>query len=113
MKTGPFVKQKKCAKENMLNDNEKTEFYIIKDEIEKLEMLKIKGAIIRSKVKWSEEGEGNNNYFMSLEKQNFRRKHITNLVIDDKLITSPEEILDAEKDYYNNLYKNSIDESSS
>ena len=38
-----------------------------------------KGAIIRSRVKWFEEGETNSKYFMGLEKHNSAKSSITEL----------------------------------
>ena len=38
-------------------------------DLEKEYGIKAKGAQIRSRIKWIEEGEKNTNYFLSLEKQ--------------------------------------------
>ena len=47
-------------------------------------MIKTKGAILRSKVKWYEEGERNTRYFYSLENSAQTKKAIDNLKITDK-----------------------------
>ena len=48
-----------------------------KDKLEKYYTRKTKGAIIRSRVKWYEEGEKNTKYFMGLEKSNSVKKSIS------------------------------------
>ncbi len=62
---------------NIQNDlNEKMseakmdEYYSIKKELEKIEEIETKGAIVRSKAKLSEAGEKNSKYFLNLEKIN-------------------------------------------
>ena len=55
------------------------EYYTCKARILELEELKAKGAIIRSKVKWLEEGEKSTQYFFSLEKYNYSKKNIRKL----------------------------------
>ena len=64
------------------NENEKINQIIhehdqISDQLEKIYKSKCKGAIIRSRVKWFEEGEKNTKYFMSLEKRNLDKNTIT------------------------------------
>ena len=39
---------------------------------------KTKGAILRSKVRWYEDGERNTRYFYNLEKRNYEKKTIIN-----------------------------------
>lgn len=41
-----------------------------------------KGAFIRSRAKWLEEGEKNTSYFLALEKRNVKRKSLTALNIN-------------------------------
>jgi hypothetical protein len=44
-----------------------------------LEGEKVRGAILRSKVRWSEAGERNTKYFLNLEKRNAINKAILRL----------------------------------
>ena len=59
-----------------------------------------KGAILRSKVRWHEDGERSTKYFNSLEKRNYTNKAITRLKIAENVYTE-----DQEKCFYESLYK--------
>ncbi len=49
-------------------------------------------------------GEKPTKYFFDLEKRNSVAKTITRLNIDDNIVTNPKEILNAQRDFYKNLY---------
>ncbi len=85
------------------------EINIVQTELETLDIMKAKSSIFRSKIQWSEDGEKNSQYFLSLEKRNYTNKLITQLNVDGINITDPEKILHAEKQFYENLYKDNID----
>ena len=72
---------------------------------------KTKGAIIRSKALWHEQGERNTRYFYNLEKRNQNRKTVTKLKVGSNKYTSDQfEILQEEKRFYETLYRsNSTD----
>ena len=61
--------------------------------LENMRRSKTQGSIIRSRVRWFEEGEKCSKYFLSLEKRNAMRKSIQSLKVDDCIITKKEEIL--------------------
>ena len=66
---------------------------------------KTKGAIIRSKARWREQGERNTRYFFNLEKRNQSRKAVTKLKVgNDKYTFDQFEILEEEKRFYETLY---------
>ena len=66
--------------------------------LEKLLQYKTKGAILRSKVRWFEQGERNTKYFLNLEKRNFCQKSVTKLKLKDDTYTYDQfDILQAEK----------------
>ena len=88
------------------SEQELEDFNLVKKELESVERHKARGAILRSKCRWSEEGEKNSSYFLRLEKQNFCNKLISQLKVDDRLVNKPDEILKAEKHYYEELYSN-------
>ena len=72
----------------------------------KLYSDKVKGAQIRSRIKWVEEGEKNKKFFLGLEKAKPTRKHITALKDNkDKLIKEQSKILELEREYYVTLYE--------
>ena len=65
-----------------------------------------KGAILKSKVRWHEDGERDTKYFVSLEKRNYTNKAITRLKIAENVYTEDQfNILDEEKCFYESLYK--------
>ena len=50
-----------------------------KNKLENIIQYKTKGAIIRSKARWYNEGEKNTKYFLNLENRNCKRKTITQI----------------------------------
>ena len=74
--------------------------------LKRIMTYKTKGAILRSKVRWHEQGERNTKYFYGLEKRNFNNKTITRLKIGENAFTSNQfEILTKEKIFYESPYK--------
>lgn len=63
------------------------------------------GAMLRAKCLWTEEGEKNTSYFLRLEKRNYANKVITQLLVEDQIISNAKEILKAEKCYYEKKVK--------
>ena len=77
----------------------------ISDQLHKIYKSKCKGAIIRSRVKWFEEGEKNTKYFMSLEKRNLVKNSITLLRNKKgKCISNQENIRKHVHRFYSTLY---------
>ena len=67
---------------------------------------KTKGAIIRSKALWHEQGERSTRYFYNLQKRNQNRKTVTKLKVgSDKYTSDQFEILEEEKRFYETLYR--------
>ena len=58
------------------------------------------GIILRSKVKWYEEGERNSKYFLSLEKRNKVKSTIRKLKTETQDITNPQDIMKNIKQFY-------------
>ena len=66
---------------------------------------KAKGAQIRSRIKWTEEGERNTAFFLNLEKSNFKKKIMSRIVNDDdEALTNQSDILNELATFYTNLY---------
>ena len=66
---------------------------------------KAKGAQIRSRIKWIEEGERNTAFFLNLEKINFKKNIMSRIVNDDdEVITNQSDILNEPATFYTNLY---------
>ena len=82
------------------------ELQVEKSRLKKIMAYKIKGAILRSKVRWHEQGERNTNYFYGLEKRNYNSKTVTRLKIGENRFTSNQfKILEKERLFYESLYK--------
>ena len=75
-----------------------------KRDLEEIRDIKLRGAYIRSRIKYFNLGEKPNKYFLNLENYNFVSKSIKELRMDDgNTITKPEEILE-EMRFYQSLY---------
>jgi len=72
---------------------------------------KTEGMIVRSRARWHEHGEKKSKNFFNLEKRNHVKKHIRKLRLSGVITTDPFEILDAEKTFYESLYKSRQDPS--
>ena len=72
-----LLKIKDCERELIKYPNKKETITALNQPKQKLEILQIdkaKGAQIRSRVKWVEEGERNTKYFCNLEKYRGKKK---------------------------------------
>ena len=69
-------------------------------------LTKTKGAILRSKVRWHEEGERNTKYFYTLEKRHHDIKTVSKLKVGKNCYTEDQfEILEEEKKFNESLYR--------
>ena len=64
------------------------ELYATNLRLRALMRQKTKGAILRGRARWQEQGEHNTKYFLNLEKRNHCRKNVTKLKINDIEYTS-------------------------
>ena len=62
------------------NESDKTEMDKLKAKLSRIEAIKTEGTIVRSRARWYEHGEKNSKYFYSLEKTNYRRKHVSSII---------------------------------
>ena len=82
------------------------ELYATKSRLQTIMRQKTKGAIIRSKALWHEQGERNTRYFYNLEKRNQNRKTVSKLKVGSNKYTSDQfQILEEEKRFYETLYR--------
>ncbi|CDQ78273.1 unnamed protein product [Oncorhynchus mykiss] len=72
-------------KKDNLSEEEESVFRSLQLELEQTYTDLAKGAFVRSRAKWIEEGERNTSYFLSLERRNYKRKSITTLQINEVL----------------------------
>ena len=74
-------------------------------ELERIVEYQTKGAILRSKSRWYNEGEKNTKYFLNLEKRHCKQATISQLRTNDqKCIFTDKEILSECKTFYKDLY---------
>ena len=79
--------------------------YNLRSELNKIAEYRTKGAIIRSRTRWHEQGEKNTKYFLNLEKRQNAKTYISKLKSQDgQEITNSDEILNCQKLFYKNLY---------
>ena len=81
---------------------------MITDRIRKMDKMyeeEVEGIIVRSRTRWYEHGEKNSRSFFNLEKRNRVKKHVQKLKLSGVITSDPLEILPAEKEFYESLYK--------
>ncbi len=61
-------------------------FKSTKHELEQIEISETHSRIFKSKIKWTEEGEKNSKFFLSLQNKNYTNKLISQLNVDGKII---------------------------
>ena len=80
-----------------------------KRELEAIIEYRTKGAILRSKSQWYNEGEKNTKYFLNLEKRHCKQGTITQLKVNDNdLICTDKEILKECESFYQDLYSSKV-----
>lgn len=108
-----FISLSRQLETNTIEKNETVlngEIDLVKEELHKINEEKTQGAILRTKIKWSEEGEKSTKYFLNLESRNNAKKTMAKLMTNDgKYTTNPKEILDIQKQFYEKLYSSSVD----
>ena len=80
----------------------------VKTKLEKIYQVEAKGAGIRARVKWIEQGERSTKYFLGLEKNSVRKKEIKQLKSQNgkRTIRKQEEIIKEVRRFYAQLYNN-------
>jgi len=73
--------------------------------LERIIECRTKGAILRARCRWHNEGEKNTKYFLNLEKRHFNSGVITQLKTgDSSFVSTDKEILNECELFYKNLY---------
>ena len=91
-----------CTMEQMSQLQTKLNDY--RNEIERIIEYRTKGAILRSKTRWHNEGEKNTKYFLNLEKRQYKQGTISRLKRNENdYVTTDKEILHECKTFYKDL----------
>ena len=91
--------------DNEYNEDDNVRYLNLLHEQESLNSFHTKGAIIRSRSLYIEQGEHSTKYFFNLEKRNQTVKNISSILSAEGIVTDPGQILEIEKQYYQDLYK--------
>ena len=81
----------------------------LKMNLNKASVDELKGAHIRSRIKWVEEGERNTNFFLTLENIRAKQKSMTELHTDNGIIRDQKGIMNEQLRFYKNVYKKTND----
>lgn len=90
-----------------LLENEEQNFGEIENlqqQLNELYDIKAKGAQIRARVEFIEQGEKNTKYFLRLEHSRQTRKILNKITNNGKIYTDTKDILEQEVDFYSKLY---------
>ena len=103
----------KCLSEFKGDETQKqkvwSELEAKKCELEAIIKFWTKGAILRSKSQWYNEGEKNTKYFLNLEKRHCKQGTTTQLKVNDNnFICTDKEILKECESFYQNLYSSKV-----
>jgi len=95
-----YSKTKYCIDDNLLN-----KIRHLEEELQVVEEIKCKGAILRSKAKWATECDRNTKFFLQLE-SNRQNNNVMKELVDENKIPhrDTDSIMDIEYRYYKNLY---------
>ena len=77
----------------------------LKNEMEEIIEYRTKGAVLRSRTRWYNEGEKNTKYFLNLEKRHYRQGTISRL---KKSATTDKEILHECESFFKDLYSSKM-----
>ena len=78
----------------------------LKKELQSLYEKRGEGAMFRSKLRWTEQGEKPTRYFFNMEAKNFNQKTITELETSEEVkITGHKQLLQEIENFYQSLYQ--------
>eukprot|EP00745_Piridium_sociabile_P017317 TRINITY_DN26057_c0_g1_i12.p2 TRINITY_DN26057_c0_g1~~TRINITY_DN26057_c0_g1_i12.p2 ORF type:complete len:330 (+),score=21.92 TRINITY_DN26057_c0_g1_i12:2115-3104(+) len=87
------------------NEKHQEETLIIKNKIEIISMEKARGAQIRARTKWVQEGEKNTTFFLGLEKYRAKSNVMTHIKKDNGITVSKQmDVLNEQARFYSTLY---------
>ena len=88
------------------NDYDIGKLLRLESELNEITLNDMRGAALRAKIQWYEEGEKSTKFFYSIEKSRQRKKVITKLVnVNGEIIQDQAKIVDEQINFYRRLYK--------
>ena len=81
-----------------------SDYKVALSDLQEFSLDEARGAQVRSRARWVEEGESSTAYFFRLEKKRRAESTISSLKVGDRSVTSTEGLLAAAVDFYQNLY---------
>lgn len=91
-----------------MSENQRAQLQTLQLKLDQLYISKAKGAFIRSRAKWMEEGEQNSSYFFKLEKHRQNRNGITRLSLNGTIVDNPKDIAEMCENFYKALYESKL-----
>ena len=80
-----------------------SDYKVALSNLQEFSLDEARGAQVRSRARWVEEGESSTAYFFRLEKKRRAESTISSLKVGDRSVTSTEGLLAAAVDFYQNL----------
>ena len=87
-----------------LSEEEMKELSTAQAELDEVYQDKARGAFVRCRRKWLEQGQKCTKYFFNLEKQNFELSSLSKLKINDLISDDEKQISQFVTDFYKRLY---------
>ena len=93
---------------NLCNVQMVAQYEETKHKLKLIENERVKGQIVRSRIKWHEQGEQSSKFFLGLEKSNAIKKIMRKLTLKDgTTTTNPDIISNTQRQFYETLYSSS------
>ena len=97
-------------KNDVNNTRLQSEILQVKQQLEVIHTEKARGAQVRARVKWIEEGEKNSKYFLTLEKTRSKKNVMTSIKNGrGETLTNQEDVLREQVNFYSTLYSQSTE----
>ena len=92
-------------------DYDSTRMIILEDRLNSLQLTELEGAVLRSKLKWIEDGEKSTKFFFGMEKSRQTKKIMKQVFKPNgEIVSDQKNILQEQRNFYTSLYaKESID----
>lgn len=90
-----------------LDEEETVQLKLLKEELDRLYIDSARGAYVRSRSRWLEQGEKNTSYFFALQKRNQKRNNITAIKIDGNEIQNSDNVRMYVEQFYKDIYTSS------